>query len=270
MKDNTQTRKIDEGMFRSGSRLLSILMSFMPDNREKSINEISKEIGLSLPTASRLVHLLEGRGFLQSDPWSNKFSLGRSVFDLGQALIASLGTNLATLAKPYVDHLRDAIGWNVGLEALFGNSTVLVYVAHAGKPHTFGPVAGQRMPIHVAAGAKAILSYSSSEFVDQALNGELIQLTPKTITDREVLKKELAEFRSMGVAFDFAEGTLDLHALAVAVFDYRKRPVAAVTTANLAHKVQGRFEDGIIALVKETAEKISARLFHDGNARGSG
>ncbi len=257
--------KIDEGMFRSGSRMLAILMSFMPHNRPKSINQISKEMGLPLSTASRLVRLLEGRGFLQHDSFSNKFSLGRSVFDLGQALIASLEANLVDIARPYLDHVRDVIGKSVGMEVPLGNSTVLVYVAQAGRLHRFGPVAGQRMPVHIAAGAKAILAFSSPEFIDEALRGELAPMTPQTIIDRDLLKEQLAEFRRTGVALDLAEATLDLHAFAVPVFDYRQKPIAAIGTADLAHKVQGRFKDELIDLFKETAKEISTRLFHSGS-----
>jgi IclR family transcriptional regulator, KDG regulon repressor len=253
--------KIDEGMFRSASRTLAILMSFVPDNSQKSINDISKTLGLSLPTTSRLVRLLEGQGFLQSDSWSNKYSLGRSAFDLGQAITGSLRTNLVNIAKPYIDDLKDKIGLNVALEVLLGDSTILAYAAWSQR-YRFGPVMGQRMPLHIAAGAKAILAFSSPEFVDEALHGELIQLTPKTITDAKVLKEQLEQFRSEGVAYDFGGGTLDLHVLAVPVFDYEKRPVAAVATGDLAHKVNGHFDDRIIALVKETAAKISTRLFY--------
>lgn len=252
-------------MFRSASRILSILMSFRHDNSPKGINEISKQTGLSLSTASRLVHLLEGQGFLQSDPWNNKFSLGRAVFDLGQALTESLRNNLVTIAKPDIDALRDSLGLNVALEVLLGNSTVLAYTAYGRQRHSFGPVVGQRMPVHVAAGAKAILAFSSPEFVDEVLRGELVQLTPKTITDAQVLKKQLAQFRRQGVAFDYGEGTLDLHVLAAPVFNYEEKPVAAVATGDLAHKIKGHFDDRVISLVKETAGKISALLFHNGN-----
>jgi len=217
---------------------------------------------LPLSTASRLVRLLEGQSFLEKDPWSNRYSLGRSAFDLGQAITGSLETRLVAIAKPYINELRDSLGLNVSLEVLLGNSTVLAYTAFGNQRHSFGPAEGQRMPVHVAAGAKAILAFSSPEFVDNALKGELAKLTPNTITDAEILKKKLVQFKRKGVAFDFGEGTLDLHSLAAPVFNYEKRPVAAIATADLAHKIKKRFDGRIISLVKETASKVSAHLFY--------
>jgi DNA-binding IclR family transcriptional regulator len=65
------------------------------------------------------------------------------------------------------------------------------------------------------------------------------------------------------VAFDLGEGTLDLHIAAAPVFDHEKKPVAAVAAGNLAHIIKGHFDDAFIARLKETAAKISTRLFHN-------
>ncbi len=258
-----QQKGIDEGKYRSVSRILAILKSFIPDNGPKTINEISLELDLPLSTASRLVRLLEGQSFLEKDPWNNRYSLGRSAFDLGQAITGSLKARLVAIAKPYINELRDSLGLNVSLEVLLGNSTVLAYTAFGSQRHSFGPSEGQRMPVHIAAGAKAILAFSSPEFVDNVLKRELVKLTPNTITDAAVLKKKLVQFKRKGVTFDFGEGTLDLHSVAAPVFNYEKRPVAAVATADLAHKVNKKFDARIIDLVKDTAAKISAHLFYN-------
>ncbi len=256
-------KKIDESMFRSASRILAILTSFEPDNHARSIKEIGEAMGLSISTTSRLVRLLEERAFLQKDPWTKKYSLGRSVFDLGQVLLGSLRNDISAIAKPYVDALRDTLGLSVALEVLLGNSTVLAYAAWAANRPSFSPAVGQRMPIHIAAGAKAILAFSSPEFVDKVLQGELARLTPNTITDPEVLKARLKEYKRLGVAFDLGEGTLDLHIAAAPVFDHEKKPVAAVAAGDVAHKIKGHFDDAFIARLKETAAKISTRLFHN-------
>lgn len=264
-----QLKGIDKGKYRSVSRVLAILMSYIPDNGQKSINEISRELDLPLSTASRLVRLLEGQSFLEKDPWSNRYSLGRSVFDLGQAITASLKTRLVAIAKPYINELKDSLGLNVSLEILLGDSTVLAYTAFGSHQHSYGPTVGQRMPVHIAAGAKAILAFSSPEFIDNALSGELVKLTPNTITDAEILKKKLVQFKRNGVAFDFGEGTLDLHSLAAPVFNYEKRPVAAIATGDLAHNINKKFDARIITGVKETAAKISAHLFYNETGEGS-
>ncbi len=249
--------------FRSASRAFSILMSFAPENKEKTIAEIGSECGFLLPTASRLVHMLVDQEFLLCNPWTKKYSLGKAVFDLGMSLIKSLRGNLAAIAKPYIDKLRDDIEMDVGLEVLLGNSTVLAYVAFGRRRVNSHLNIGDRMPVHVAAGAKAIMAFSAPEVVDWLLEGDLERLTPNTITDKEVLKRKLAEFRKKNLAFDLGEGDVDLHVVAAPIFDYEKKPVAAVTTGGFAHKIRGRFDPEIISLLRKTADSISSRLFYE-------
>jgi DNA-binding IclR family transcriptional regulator len=50
---------------------------------------------------------------------------------------------------------------------------------------------------------------------------------PKKITDPEVLKKNLIEYHREGIAFDFGEMDIDVHTVAVPIFNYEKKPVAA-------------------------------------------
>jgi DNA-binding IclR family transcriptional regulator len=249
---------------RSASRALSILMSFAPNNREMSISEISKQLDLSFSTASRLVHLLTDQGFLICDHWSKKYSLGKSVFDLGRILSKSLTGQIVTISKPYIDELRDLVKDTVGLEVLFGKSTILAYVtAYGNRSIEKLGVGGDRMPIHVAAGAKAIMAFSAPELVDRLLEGPLQRLTPKTITDQKVLKKKLAKYRQLGVAYDLGEGDPDMYVAGAPIFNHDGEAIAAVTTGKFAHKIKGEFDPKLISLLKETASKISGRMFYE-------
>ncbi len=183
-------------------RTLTILLSFTRGNREKGIVELSKELGYHASNVSRLVQVLTNYGFLRNNPWTKKYSLGKSAFDLGRAIYQSVREQLVTIAKPYIDELSDFLGIDVGLEVLLDDGTILAYRAWGPRPFKVRYTIGDRIPVHVAAGAKAIMAFSPPEVMDNLLKGELIRFTPKTITNQNVLKKKLAEFRRRGVAFD--------------------------------------------------------------------
>jgi DNA-binding IclR family transcriptional regulator len=256
MKANNKTHQ-------SASRALSILMSFVPNNREISISEIAKQFDLSLSTASRLVHLLSDQGFLRCDHWTKKYSLGKSVFDLGSALSNSLTGQIISISKPYIDELRDLIQEAVALEVLLDKSSILAYVAYGSNRIDKLGDPGNRMHVNVAAGAKAIMAFSPPEFVDSLLDGQLQRLTPNTITDRKVLKKRLAEFRRDGVAYDFGEGDPDIYAIGVPIFNHTGKAVAALTAGGFAHRMKGKFNPKLILLLKKTASKISERMLYE-------
>jgi IclR family acetate operon transcriptional repressor len=252
----------NQNTHRSLEKALAILLSFTPNNRQKGVVELSKELGLHVSTASRLTQVLSHHGFLRYDSWAKKYSLGKSAFDLGRATLQSVRGQLVTIAQPYIDELRDSLGEDVALEVLLDKFTILAYIAWGPQPFKVRFSIGDRLPAHVAAGAKAIMAFSPPEFADNLLKGKLIRLTPKTITNPKVLKKKLTQFRQQGVAFDLGESDMDHHIVAAPVFNYEKRPVAAVVTGGFAHKIKGRFEPHIISALKETAAKISSRLFY--------
>jgi IclR family transcriptional regulator, KDG regulon repressor len=241
-------------------KALKVLLSFTPDNREKSATELGRELGFHVSTVSRLLRALVAHGFLFQDEWTRKYSLGKSAFDIGNAIYQSVREKMVIIAQPYVDELRDSIEQDVAFEVLLDNTTILAYRA-AGPPQFRTRFSvGDRLPIHIVAGGKAILAFSSPEVVDRLLKGGLTPLTQNSITDLKTLKECLGQYRQTGLAYDLGESDVDYDFVAAPVFNYGKRPVAAVVTGDLAHRVKGRFEPRILDALKGTAAKISARL----------
>ena len=119
------------------------------------------------------------------------------------------------------------------------------------------------MPVHVAAGARAIMAHMPLEIVDNLLDGELRRFTPKTITDPEALKRQFKEIRRKGFALDCGELDEDVYIMAAPVFDYTKRPIAAAIIGGPAYRMKSHLRDKkSVSLLKETAAQISARLYY--------
>jgi len=78
-------------------------------------------------------------------------------FDLGRAIYQSVREELVTIAKPYIDELRDSLGIDVALEVLFDEGTILAY--RPGPQHFRSIYHRDRIPVHVAAGARAIMAF---------------------------------------------------------------------------------------------------------------
>jgi DNA-binding IclR family transcriptional regulator len=250
------------GTHQSVEKALRILLSFTPGNREKSTVELSRELGIHVSTVSRLLQVLIQYGFLYCDPGTRKYSLGKSAFDIGNAIYQTVREKIVIIAQPYVDELRDTLGRDIGFEVLLDDTTILAYRAWGPKPFRIRFTMGDRLPVHIVAGGKAILAFSPPSMVDRLLSGNLTSLTPNTITDPEVIKERLAEYRQLGVAYDLGESDVDYHFMAAPVFNYEKRPVAAVVIGGLAHNIKGRFPKKVVSALKETAGKISARLLY--------
>jgi DNA-binding IclR family transcriptional regulator len=133
----------------------------------------------------------------------------------------------------------------------------------AGKTLQVSGKLGERLPVHVGSGAKIIMAFSDAKFVEKLLEGKLSRYTPNTITNPEVLKKHLSDYRKQGVAFDNGELDEDVHTVAAPIFNYQKRPVAAAVVVAPAKRMTNKqVKSMVVASVKETAKLISSKLFY--------
>lgn len=244
-------------------KALKILSTFIPYNQESSTTEISRQLGFHKATVSRILLTLTEHGFLEQNNQTKKFRLGPVAMNLGIAVRRSLKTDLVHIAKPFVDELRDHLKESVLLEILARDHTIIAYIAEGPRRVRLAGTIGDYLPIHAAAGAKAILAFSPPEVKNYFLNKKMVRLTPHTITDPEMLERQFLEIRKSGVSFDKEEHDLDINAIGVPVFNGEKNPVAAVVVAGSQNRVVCHSRSPIVAQLKETAAKISARLFFE-------
>jgi IclR family transcriptional regulator, KDG regulon repressor len=251
---------MEKNTHQSIEKVLRILLAFTPNNDEKTATEIASHLGIHVSTSVRLLGALATHGFVYKDPRTKRYSLGRSAFEVGQAVYRSAQGRIVVVAQTYIDQLRDELGEHIGLEVLSGHRTVITYRASGSQAISVEFDIGDSLPIHAVAGGKAILAFSSPSFVEAILREGLPPLTPNTITDPQVFRDRLAEYRETGVAYDFGEVDLDYHFVAAPIFGIDGRPVAAVVTGGWANRIESHFSEKVIMAVKKTAAQISSRL----------
>ena len=247
----------------SVGRALEILLGFIPYNQEMRAAEISKNLGLHPSTVIRLLHVITRYGFLEQDRATRKYRLGESAVDMGKAVAQSFREHLVQIAKPQIDNLRNMIGDTISLEVMLGDTTTVAYRSRG--PHRiqvlFDP--GERLPVHVAAGAKTILAFSPPEMLNRLIQGKLARFTRNNITNPEILKGQLDEIRRQGFAFDNKELDIHIQAVAAPIFDRQKNPVAAVVLSAPVFRMRAHLKTNAVALVQQTAKKISELVFSD-------
>ncbi|MGH3167400.1 MAG: IclR family transcriptional regulator domain-containing protein, partial [Trebonia sp.] len=85
---------------------------------------------------------------------------------------------------------------------------------------------------------KVLLAHGTPELVEEDLDGPLGRFTPKTITDPEVLRRELASCRLTGTVAVREELTPGADSVATRVVDGRGRVVAALSVVVRAGTIQ--------------------------------
>ncbi len=183
------------------------------------------------------------------------------MLNLGLAVSRSLKNDMVQIAKPYIDALREEVQDSVILEVLSGKYTVMAYIAEGPRRVRLAGSIGDMLPIHAAAGAKAILAYCSSKMIDSLLDESLPGLTKYTITDPLALKEQLKKIKKQGVSFDLEEHDLDITAIAAPIFDREGQAVAAVVVAGPSKRIPRNPDSPIASRLKKTALKISKQLY---------
>lgn len=259
----------DTGKKNSVEKTLTILMSFVPQNKLLGSSEISKLTGMSTSTVNRLLHILLDYDFVKQDPINKKFSLGKAAFELGSTINDSLPVDLINIARPYCDRLRDEVGETVGLEVWAGESAFQAYNAPSHNPisvlNTLRRI-GERYPLHVASGTKAILAFLPSQIVDHLIKDQLQRFTPNTITDPDKFKIHLNEVRKNGIAIDNGEFNIETYAIGAPIFDVYQKPIAALVIAAPFYRATILQQPSTIASLKKTVSDISSQLFYSSTA----
>jgi len=248
-------------------KALAILMEFTGSNREMGTVELSQKLGFHSATVSRILQILKQKGFLQLSKRTRKFTLGPSTFELGKTIFRSFNGNLLNLAMPYLVDLREEVGETVVLETMSGRNPVVTYIAQGKRSLSVLPNIGDRVPIHVSPGAKAMIAFSGSKIIDSLLHGKMQSFTAHTITDKETLKHQLTTIRRLEVAFCGEEMAMGVNAIGVPIFDHANRAVAAVVIAGLAPRLKLDMSAPVVVALRKTAREISAQLFHQQSMR---
>ena len=252
--------KIESKKHNAIEKALDILNVFSPHNQELSTSEVSKILGYHKATTSRTMLLLTKYGFLEQNKQNRKFKLGPSIAILNLSYNRSLENKLVQLAKPYLVELRNSIQEAVVLEVLSGRTTVRSYFVDGPGPLLLTGTAGDRLPINAAAGARSILAHLDPDTWDYYLDTDLPQQTPSTMTDLNQLKKQLRKIKADGIAFDMRELDPDICAMGAPIFNAEGIPVAAVTVACLAGRLEKNTKSKKAIQLKRTVERISEHL----------
>lgn len=245
--------------YSSVQKAISILLSFIPDNKAMGTLQLSKSLGLNKSTVSRLIQVLVHYGFIQQDRETKKYELGRTSALLGVAIEVSQTDRLVQFARPHIEYLRDTIGESTCVEVISSGHAKVIFEAVGPPPLSvsFPPT----VPLHVCAGAKAILAFSGSEVILSMTNVKFERFTENTITDIEAFKDQLEEIKQQGVAYDHGEASTDVHAVSAPIFNHLKKPVAAISICVPANRVNKILKNKSVDELKKTAKLVSEHLF---------
>jgi DNA-binding IclR family transcriptional regulator len=227
-----------------------------------TVREAADGLGLNVTTCYHLVNTLSGTGYLVKGA-DRRLSLGPQVAILYEALHRNLQATQVCL--PVVEELRDRTGETSYLSSWDAGEVVLQLVVESPQAlRVTGMYPGRRSAAYCRASGKAILAFIPEPERERYLaEHELTPLTPNTITDPDVLRRELHGIAVDGYAIDRQEYELGISCVGAPYFDVWQRVCGAITVS----VPLSRFDDArdhVSDLVLAAGERASRLLGYAG------
>jgi DNA-binding IclR family transcriptional regulator len=243
------------GQVPAATRALRVLRFLAAQPEPAPLDRIARACGLPRSTAYHLVTAMIEEGFVVHLPDEHRFGLGVAAFEVGSGYRRQ--EPLQRISRRTLTDLVDRTGETAHLAVLHGRDVLYVVEERApGRPPLVTDV-GVRLPAHLTASGRAILSALPSAqvralypdptaFVDRHGTG------PRTLS---ALRSLLSDTRRRGFATEEGEVTPGYASVAAPVLDHNAHPVAglAVTYAD------GASHD-LSDAVRRAAATLTARL----------
>jgi len=248
------------GSSKSLQKALRILLYMGQYGPELGVTQVASALELNKTTVHRLLNAMENFELIEKNPDNERYRLGLKLHDLGAKAIES--RTLRSEAHGFLVEMGRRSNEAVSLAV--PDRGGVVCLDRVDSPHTVisvRTVVGARFPAHCTAVGKAVLAHLSQVEVDSILaaNG-LTRFTPHTITRVSELNKNLRLIRERGYALDKQELERGLSGVAAPILARDGRILAAVGIAGPTLRFRGKELARQIALAKETASGISARV----------
>lgn len=256
-RDGDESQKYN---IRAIERAVSVLNTFTGEKKRLTLDEVTRETGLSKPTAFRILATLCQVGYLVLDAGDGRYRLGSVFLALGASAMGSI--SLGSVAKPHLASLRDFLQTTVLLGSLMDE--LLVYQEKMESP---GPVriaadiGYRRDPPHFGMLGMTLMAYQKPETLEKLLQRTPLKAyTQKSVTDRDAFVARLAKIRENGYCLEFGEAIEGVWGVAAPVKNRAGEVVAAVGAAlPISSKDEEKVARAVVA-VKEAAAAISKEL----------
>lgn len=220
-------------------RALSVLGCFTVDSPTVSLTEISRQVGLTMPTAHRIVKALQTADFVAQDALTGRYSLGPAVMSLARVMMQRSGNEeLVTAAVPYLEQLRSSSGETVGLHSAISEGRYCVAELVSRHPIKLSTGVGHTYDLYVAATGKAILAFSDEATVERVFTNLANDdgSGPFRKPHPAQLRRELELIRERGYAITLGEVIASANSIAAPILDEEGFAIAAINITGPADR----------------------------------
>ena len=216
------------------ARGLRVIETFEGHTEGRTAADVARQTGLSRAAVRRSLMTLQMIGYAESS--GSSYRLSTRALRLGFSYLSS--ASLPALAQPVLERITEIVHESSSLSVL--ESDEIVYIARSASKRVMsvGLSVGSRLPAYCTSMGRILLSAKPDEPLAEYIERvEFKALTPKTITDKKILREILVRVRTDRFAITDEELELGLRSIAVPVQARSGRVVAAMNIGVHASRV---------------------------------
>jgi IclR family transcriptional regulator, pca regulon regulatory protein len=234
---STDTAEIPEkpgdSYVQSFARGLAVIRAFNAERPEQTLTDVAAATGLTRAGARRILLTLQTLGYVEAE--GRLFRLTPKILDLGFAYLTSMP--FWNLAEPVMEELSAQVHESCSAAVLDRTEIVYVLRVPTHKIMTINLSIGSRLPAYCTSMGRVLLSALDDDTLDATLSSApLYAHTSRTVTDKEELKKVIAQVRRQGWAIVDQELEGGLISLSAPIRNRQGRVIAAMNISGNAQR----------------------------------
>ncbi|MEN3284487.1 MAG: IclR family transcriptional regulator, acetate operon repressor [Solirubrobacteraceae bacterium] len=246
------------GSVHTALRVLEVVSERQP----VGVSEVGRELGIPKSSAQRALVVLRDAGWLRpiDEGRATRWALTPRALIVGSRAGGEM--RLTAVARPTMEHLHAETRESIHLLVREGDDMVLVEHLESPQPVRSSYPLGMRAPMSASSTGKAFLAALAPEEAAEVIAHGLRATTAATITDPQQLLEDLEETRARGYATSRGELSADISAVAAAILDARRRPVASMSISLPTQRMTDDRWDAYGHMVAAASRQVSEALGH--------
>ena len=247
------------GAHSTAEKVVCVLEALAGAPEGVGVREAARALDLDKSAVSRLLDQFVRLGLAEKDTVTRRFHAGSRLFKLG-ATVHSRDT-LWLAAEPILRELVGRFNETCYLTVREGDEICFREKIDCSHYIRYVIESSERVPIHGGAGGRAVLSALAPEELDAVLGRvKLVRLTDHTLTDAQLLRRQVEEDRRRGYAVSYGERSVEGSALAAPYFLGNGTCGGSVVFSCPRVRFETHALDDVAEAVVGAAHELSARL----------
>jgi DNA-binding IclR family transcriptional regulator len=222
-----------------------------------ALSELSKRVGLHNSTTFHILKTMVSLGYVRQIRDTKRYRIGRPLFALAAGALDEI--EMVSCATPILEDLSQETGESCHFSVRSGDAVMVM--ARTSGPSAFQLTnrVGILRPAHCTALGKVILAALSPEQFERFLKrADLRAHSPKSMTEPDLLRREIADVRRTGIAFDDGEFDNEVRCVAVPVLDFSGQTLGAIGISGPIWRMSIQTLQSHAGIVRRAASQLSA------------